>query len=200
MVQLKEEDKKHIESTTGTFAVRGVIDHLKVIEKEHGKEMVDKIEKEMKDLGYGLDFSKLKMMDEVPTSFYIAFNVVEKELLELDEEGMRDMGRKAAKLSFLLRFASQLLVSIRTLCDNADKAWKKYYKNSGEVHLLEMNEKEGKIVFEVRDFVGHPVHCRFLEGYFGQIVSFVTGKEVDCKEESCHFQEGDKTHRFILTW
>jgi hypothetical protein len=51
----------------------------------------------------------------------------------------------------------------------------------------------------VRNFNGHSLHCRHIEGYFEQIIFFVTGKKIVCYEEECLFKGGD-VHRYVMTW
>ncbi len=53
-------------------------------------------------------------------------------------------------------------------------------------------------MIELRDFVGHPVHRLYIEGYMEELIYLVTGKKTKCKEESCIFKGGD-VHRFTIT-
>ncbi len=200
MINLSEKDKESIENTEGSFSARGVLDHLKVIEKRFGEEGKEKMQKEMRDLGYKVNFSRLKATQEVPTAFYIAFLIVEKRVFELDDEDVKEIGRDSAKISFLLRFASRLLVSVKKFYENADRAWKKYYKSSGEIRGVLIDEEQGKATIDLCNFVGHPIHCRYLEGYFAQLMFFVTGRDTDCKEEKCRLSDGGESHRFTVTW
>ncbi len=202
MVTLTEKDKKYIENTEGTVLARAAIDHLTVLERKHGKKVKGDIKREMENVGYSLDTFKIKPAERIPTSHYMAFFVVEKQLFNLDDEGIREMGRETAKMSFLLRFASSLLISIETLCKNSNVAWNKYYRGGGgELYITELKKEEKILRGELRNFLGHPIHCRYMEGYFGQVVSLVAGGEAKCREEKCPFSEEESNvHRFMATW
>jgi len=199
MIKISEKDKEYIEKTGGYFAARGIHDHLNVLRKKFGEDAPQKIANKMLELGYKEDFLKIKETEKIPTSHYMAFLLVEKQLFELDDEGVREMGRGSAKISFLLRFASRLLISPEILQKNANNAWQKYYKQGGELKVVEMDKVNKRMVGELYNFIGHPVHCTYLEGYFSEILFFVIGKKGECYEEKCVFK-GDDFHRFVVTW
>ncbi len=200
MVTLTKKDKEYIDSTKGKLVARGIFDHLPVMERMFGKGAPEKVEKEMRRLGYGINFSETKISDKIPTSSYIAFLVTQKYVFNLEEKDFRKIGTETAKLSFLLKFVSKFLVSLEAICENSNVAWKKYYYEGGELHITEVNKEEKKVTAELRDFVGHPVHCCYLEGYFAQIMFFVLGGKVTCREEACPFKDGGDIHRFVITW
>lgn len=197
MINFSEEDKKYIEKNEGTYSARGVSDVLATLGKKFGEEKKEEFKKEMKDAGYDIYFEG-RETKIVPLKIFIALIIGEKYFFNLDEEGVKEIGRESAKLSFLLKFASKLLMSLDMLVKNANEGWKKYY-NTGELFIIEFNSEENKIIGEVRDFLGHPLHCKHIEGYFEQIIFFVTGKKITCREEECLFR-GGTTHRYIMRW
>jgi len=199
MINLTEKDKEYIEKTEGDFAARGVSDHLYILRREYGEGVVDKLQKEINELGYDIDIKGIKENKNIPASFYIVFLLIERELFNLDEDGMRKIGKESAKRSFLLRFASNLLISMKTLSKHANTGWRKYYEK-GNLYSPSLDMEKKEAVVELTDFVGHPVHCRYLEGYFSQLVYFVTGKEATCREEECMFEGGGDIHRFVIKW
>jgi predicted hydrocarbon binding protein len=199
MISFSEKDKEYINRTKGVIVARGIHDHLNVLRKKFDNNAPQKIADEMKKLGYNQDFLHIKETESMPTSVYMAFLLAEKQLFNLDDEGVRELGRGAAKISFLLRFASRLLISPEILRKNANFAWKKYFKEGGELKIVELDMENRRLVGEIYDFVGHPVHCTYLEGYFSEILFFVIGKKGECREEKCVFK-GDEFHRFVLTW
>ncbi len=197
MINLSEKDKDFIKDTEGTYSARGIMDNLAVIKTRFGEEGVENIKKEMKDIGYDID--GMKEGDKAPVSYFIVFLLVKKKFFNLDDEGLREMAKESAKLSFLLRFASRLLASVETICKNANVGWRKYY-DSGELHVVEVDKEKKRIVGEVSNFKGHPVHCVHLEGYFSQIISFVVGKETVCQEKKCSLKNEGDVHQFVITW
>ncbi len=192
-----EEEKNHINKTKGTHSSRGILDTLIAIEKLFGEEERKKVEKAIKEEGYNILEMKKKI--NIPVNSFIAFLILEKKILHLNEEKMREVARETAKISFLLKFVSRFFVSLDMLAKNADNAWKKYY-NCGELKIIDINKKEKKAVAEVRNFWGHPTHCRYLEGYLEEIVFFVLGKKTKCREANCPFKNDGDVHRFLITW
>ncbi len=197
MINFSEEDKNHIESNKGSYSARGVSDVLATLGKKFGEEKKEEFKKEMKESGYDIFFEG-KESKTIPVKTFIALIVGEKYFFGMNEAGVKEIGKESAKLSFLLKFASKLLVSLDMLVKNANEGWHKYY-NTGELFIVEFNKEEKRIIGEVRDFIGHPLHCKHIEGYFEQIIFFVTGKKIICHEEECFFKESD-THRYIMTW
>ncbi len=196
MVVITKEDWDYINSSKGGYIGRGANDVLVTVEKNFGVAAKNKIIEEL--LSFDIDILKVKENSIIPVSTYMTLLVVKKQVLNLDEDGLSKMGRETAKLSFLLKYASRLLISLDTICKNANVGWHKYYK-TGELVIIKFDKEEGKIVGEVRDFTGHPAHCKFIEGYFSQMIFFVTGKEVSCYEEECIFK-GGKVHRYVMTF
>jgi Holliday junction resolvase len=197
MINFNEEDKKYIDSNKGTYSARGVSDVLSTIEEKFGKEKKEEFKRAMQEAGYNVFFEG-KESKTIPLVTFIALIVGEKYFFEIEEEEVKEIGKESAKLSFLLKFASKLLASLDMLVKNANEGWRKYY-NTGELFIVEYNKEEKKIIGEVRDFLGHPLHCKHIEGYFEQIIFFVTGKKITCHEEECVFR-GGKVHRYIMRW
>ncbi len=196
MFQFTQEEKENIQKTEGTYSSRGIWDTLAGIETIFGKEKRKEVEEAMGEAGYNL--SKMGKGATIPVNYFTALLIIQKKVLNLDDEGVRRVGKESAKLSFLLKFASRFLVSLEVLVDNANNAWRKYY-NHGELEVVEFNKEQKRAIAEVKDFWGHPAHCRYLEGYFEKIVFFVLGRKVKCREVECPF-EGGKVHKFLITW
>ena len=196
MINISDTDKNYINRNNGDYNFRGVTDVLTIIENEYGSSKLEEIKKEMEDLG--VPIPQKGTVSTVPLSTFVTMLIVSKEVLNLDDESMVKIGTEAAKISFLLKFASQLLISLDMICKNANAGWRKYYK-SGELKVTELNKEEKRIIAEIRGFVGHPLYCRFIEGYFSQMIFFVTGKEVDYFEEECIFKGGE-VHRYKIEW
>ncbi len=197
MITFSEKEKELINRTEGTYSARGITDVLSALERKFGEETREKTKREMAEMGY--DISEIKETTIIPVSYFIVLLLVQQKLFDLSDEDAREVARESAKISFLLKFASKLLVSLETLCKKANVAWRKYY-NSGELQVVEINKEEKRIVAELSNFVGHPVHCLHLEGYFEQILFFVIGKTVTCREEKCPFKNEGDVHRFVVTW
>lgn len=200
MVNLTKEDKKYINSNKGaSYYIKGLSERLFMIRKNYGKKGVEKIEKEMQNLGYDFNISELKKKKVMPYDLFIAFLVVETKLFDYDDKKLRAIGREMTSVSYITRFLSKFLISPEALQKRASKMWKKY--NPGELEVKEMDEKNKRAAVEIRsDQPGHPFFCRNLEGYFEGIFSLVIGKDSKCREEKCPFKDRGNVHRFIITW
>lgn len=200
MINLSQKDKEYIDKTEGLFSSRGIRDTFNIFEKKVGAEGVEDIIEEMKNQGYDLDPVIKGEQKEIPVKFFVAFLVVAQKLFNLTDEEIKEMGREGGKLSFFLRFASKLLISVDILYKNADVGWKKYYKDGGgDLCAVELDKNNCKTVLELRNFVGHPAHCLYIEGYMEQLLLLVTGKKATCEEKECLFNDG-RVHRFVITW
>ncbi len=198
---INNEDKDHIKNNKGRVLGRAILDQLKVLTHRYGNEVTENMEMEMKNAGYEIDLKNLKPSDKVPISYYMAFFVIEKQMFKLDDEGMREMGREVAKLSFFVKFASKYLISLEILCNNAQVGWDKYYqKEGGILKITELNKDKKFFTGEIYDFWGHPAHSRYVEGYFEKIVSFVTGCKTICREEKSPFDKKGDPHFFVVRW
>ncbi len=197
MIELSQKDKEYIENNKGSYYARGLVAVFDVIEKKFGKEKKEEFKEEVKMLGYDVS-NEGKNQGIIPLQSFITVIVAQKQFFNLSRQEEKEMGRDAAKISFLVRFASKLFVSLDVICENANNGWHKYY-STGELVVTELNKDQKRIVGEIRDFNGHPSHCIFVEGYLEQIICFVTGKKVSCEEEECLFRGGN-LHRYILTW
>ncbi len=201
MIVISEEEKKYIEETNGIFSGRGIRDTLNIIRKSHGEEKVSEIIEEMEKLGYDIT-PLIKGKKETETiSCFVVLLLVLSIHLNLNNDDIKNIGKNTAKISFLLKFTSSLIVSIDILCNNANTAWKKYYiEGGGELCSVILDKENHHVALELRNFVGHPVHCSFITGYIEQIFCFVTGdKKTVCNETECLFN-GGKVHRYEVRW
>ncbi len=200
MVNFSEKDQEYINSTKGVFAARGIKDTVKIFEPKIGKDGIEKIKIEMKNKGYDINPILDDKQQDVSVKYFIVFLLIAQKLFNLTDDEIKDRGREGGKLSFLIRFASKLLISLDILYKNANTGWRKYYKEGGgELCGVELDKENHKTVIELRDFVGHPVHCKYIEGYMEQLIFFVTGKTTRCEEVECIFK-GGSVHRFKVNW
>ncbi len=198
MLSLTEKDKDSINKETGKYSVRGFFDDMEFIERKFGKEKLEELKKELGKSNINVfDYKKTK---EVPISSYLTFLVLSRKFFNLSDEEMREMGRDSAKASFIIKFASRFLISIKTICNNSQEAWERYHKNAGSFKVAQVDEENKKIVTEIHNFKGHPDYCLHLEGFFEQLIFFVTGKKGRCREESCALKDDSEVHRFVVTW
>jgi len=199
MEKITEKDLEKLKIVKGQ--VRGIAlkDDFEFIRKKRGEEGVQIIEQEMERLGYPLKYKEIKSFKWYPEKMNLLLFVAQK-IFEWDNETMREMGRFGAKVSIMSRIMMRYFISIQGLIKVATDYWGRYH-STGNLVPIEVNKKQRYGILEIRNFTAcYPSHCRYLEGYFWQIVSYVLPKQnLKVEEIACEFK-GDKVHRFKITW
>ncbi len=197
---LKEKAKKLYENSPGK--VRGIVmkSDVKFIMRESGREGIEKMEKEMKDLGFPLKLEKISSMEFYPNGLRAIFLLSAKKALNMSDDKMRDMGRNVAKFSAILRlFIGSFLIDRKTFFDKAPSFWDKFV-TVGKVNIEKIDEKKKTLTATLTGFDVDPVFCPYIEGIFSGFVKIAMGaRKVECKEIKCTFK-GDDRHEFVISW
>jgi len=182
--------------------VRGVVfrtDREYVLRKK-GEEYLEKVEKELEKLGYPIKYEEIKSMNFYPIGLRILSLLVIKEVLNLNDDAIKEMGLVATKSSLIIKILAKFFFSLqRVFATEAPKIWKKHY-TIGEIEPVELNEEKKYAILRLKDFKVHKIMCTYLEGYFcgiGQLI--IKTSKIESKETKCPFL-GDEYHEFLLTW
>jgi len=179
--------------------VRGVV--LKTdadfVLKEKGKEGLKQVEKELERLGQPIKYKEIKTMDFYPIGLRALSLLAIKEVFGFDNEKIKEIGRRAPKLSLFTKLFMKYFFSTEKTAEQVPKMWEKHY-TIGKLEV-ETNEKERFVVLKLRDFFVHPILCCYLDDYFSTILEMVVGAPVSSRETKCNFR-GDKYHQFLLEW
>lgn len=182
--------------------VKGVVfkTDAEYILKEKGEEGLRKVEEEIKKLGYVIDYQKVKAMDFYPVGLRAISLLAIKKVFNFDDEKIKEMGLFATKTSLMVKILMKFFLSIqRVFLVEAPRLWKKHW-TQGELIPVELNEEKKYSIIKVRGFSLHPIHCKYLEGYFSGILKMlVKSSEITCQETKCTFK-GDKEHEFLIKW
>ncbi len=175
------------------------ITHESYIRLKEGEIGVKKVEKKMKELGFPIDFNKVKpfeWQDESTSSLVI---VVAKNIFNWTEEDVFEMGRFSPRFSFILKLMTKYIISVESLFLNASKYWQKH-QSVGYIVPVELNEREKRVVIRVMEFATHPLVCIHRAGYFKGLCEFaIKGKNINIKETAC-IHNGADYHEYLIQW
>ena len=166
--------------------------------KEKGEEGLTILEKRMTELGYPINYKKMKATDFFPSGLRGLELVVIRELFNFNREDFAQMGIFQTKTSLILKLFMKFFVSLEVLSKKVPAMWRKYY-TTGDLKATEINNAEKYLILVLDNFALHPFHCQLLEGYFANTVKMVIGVPVICKETKCTFR-GDDHHEFLVKW
>ncbi len=198
MFELNKKIADEIMSAKGE--VRGVVfktDEKFIINKK-GKEKVKEVEKEIKSLGYSIDYADVNTMAFYPIGLRTLSLLAIIKTFKMEEKDIKEMGSLAPKFSLLIKFFIQYFVSIKKTLSQVSKMWEKHY-TKGEITPIEINEKEKRTTVKLDDLNMHPAFCIYLAGYFSKITEIIVKEPVKVKETECPFKNGE-SHVFSLKW
>ncbi len=179
--------------------VRGVVfkTDLEFVLKEKGKEGLKKLKEKLKEIGCEIDYEKINPMGFYPLGLRIISLLAIKEVFNFNEEKIKEMGSSAPKLSLLIKLFVKFFFSIQKTAVQVPEIWKKHY-TIGNLEV-EVNEEKRYVILRLKDFLGHPIFCVYLEGYFSTISQIVVNQPVTSQETKCPFKGGD-FHEYLIRW
>ena len=201
MGKITKEDieKLQLEEVKGEVLGMALKEDLRFVLEKEGLEGLKKVENEMEKWGYPLKYKEIKDFQWYPENRNLVLFVIQKTL-DWSDEDMREMGRWVAKISFLARLMMKYFVSLHRVAQEVNNYWRKAH-TTGLLEVAKLDEKEHILILELKHFnTIHPAHCRYLEGYFWQIASYVLPKEsLRVKELECGLF-ANKSHKFKISW
>jgi hypothetical protein len=201
MSQLSEDflEKLNLKEVKGKVIGIALKEDFLFILKEKGEEGVKKIEEEMEKLGFNLKFKEIKNFNWYPEEMNILLPVAQ-EVFGWQDEMMREMGRWTAKISFIAKLMLKYFISLNRIVKEIPGYWRKYH-TKGDLEVEKFSKKEKSLILVLKNFnTIAQSHCRYLEGYFWQIASYMVPKEkLKVEETECVFKNG-KVHKFNINW
>jgi predicted hydrocarbon binding protein len=180
--------------------VRGVVfktdEHYVVNTK--GEEGIEKVEAELEKMGVKISYKEVDRMAFYPLNLRVFSLIAISRAFNYNEEDVIEMGVKAPRISFLIKFFTKYFMSSEKTLERVGEMWEKHY-TKGKVEATEVNEEEGRAIFRVYDIHLHPIFCHYLRGYFSSVISMVVGEKVESRETKCYFNS-DEYHEFYMTW
>jgi len=179
--------------------VKGVVFQTdrEYVKKMWGQESLDKIKKELKKLGYPIEYEKVKALEWHPIGLRVLSLLVIKDSFNMSDEDIKIMGNTAPKLSFIVKLLLRFFVNLKMSFEHASEMWTKHY-SVGKLRA-EIYEAENWAKVYLEDIKLHPMFCKYLEGYFSRIVQYTINKNIKSEEEKCMFK-GGPCHEYKISW
>ena len=166
--------------------------------RKAGKQAVLAVEEELKALGVLLEYKKISSLNFYPLGLRALSLLAAQKVMNLSDEGIKEMGTSAPKTSLILKLFMQYFLSIRRTFNEMPNIWGKHY-TIGKLIPLSMDEENKTASLRLEDFHLHPIFCQYATGYFSKIIEIVVKSPAKCKEVKCFFH-GDKSHDFFMRW
>jgi len=127
MYGVSKEEISEIVSNDGK--VRGVVLYTdaEYIRRHEGEETLRRVEQETEEMGYPIDYGKVKLMDWYPIGLRAISLQAIKKVLNWDDEQLKGMGRSAPTYSIITKLMLRYFVSLNTLVERVQSYWDKNY-------------------------------------------------------------------------
>jgi len=168
-----------------------------IIKEKEGEEGVKKIEEKLEELGYPMEFSKIKPLEWKRDGLNVLILLLGKEIFNWTDEDIFSIGEAAPKRSFIIKVLVRYFISPLKLFQNSPKYWRRHY-DFGRLEPVEFKEKEATI--RINDYEVHPIMCLYFKGYFTSLCKFLISKgEIKIEEVKCVYR-GDDCHEYKINW
>ncbi|MBU0687273.1 MAG: hypothetical protein KKB81_05420 [Candidatus Margulisbacteria bacterium] len=181
--------------------VRGVVfqtdaTYLKI---KYGEEGLKKVEENLKQLGYPIEFEKVKAMGWYPMGLRGLSLMVIKDTFNWDDAAVKAMGNMAPKFSFMVKILMRYFISLEQTVKSAPLYWPKHY-SAGELVIADYSEEKKYVNIRLEGIKFLPVFCKYIEGYFSRIIQFaLPDKEVSSQQIKCSYR-GDPYDEYKVSW
>lgn len=196
-MSLKEEIEKTMR-IEGEGIGAAIQTHFHYIREKKGEEGVKKVQERLKELGYSVNFEKIKATERVPLTLSYLVVLVAREIFGWRDSDIFDMGNNAPKYSFVIKMVMRYFLSAKKSFQECPRYWRKHY-DVGELKTYKFSE-EGKYMILRLKHECPPTICIFYCGYFLRIAQYaIKSDKVTIKETKCQ-NKGDHFHEFIIKW
>lgn len=197
--EINQEEIERLKNIKGD--VRGAVfktDQHFILKKEEGG--MEKVQEELKKMGVEIDYDDIDRMGFYPINLRVFSLLAISRAFNMESEEVKEMGKKAPRVSFLIKFFTKYFMSSEKTLSKVTDLWDKHY-TKGSVEAVEVKEDEGRAHFRLHESNFHPIFCQYLLGYFSSIVEMVVGAKVESKETKCYFKDNENNHHeFHITW
>jgi len=197
MDKILEDEIKKIKNHPGDTIGSGILDDFEFVLKKEREEGLRKLDDAMAEVGCFRQ-KDIKNFKWYPVGCYLTNLVLAKDIFGWDDNVFREMGANAQKISLITRTMMKYFVSFKKCFEITQDYWGAFF-TVGRLEGIEVNEKERHAFVALKDFPGHPYYCRYLEGGFTQVVSYIA-KNSGCREIKCSLKGEGEDHLFQVTW
>ena len=196
---LTEEKVNQLKEIKGK--VRGAVfqTDASYIQSHFGAGGLELLAARLRELSCPIEYENIKAMEWLPLWQRAVSMLLIKELFQLSDEDIKEMGIAAPRTSFIVKLLVKFFISLESALGRSPDYWVKHY-NVGELEVVKIDEEERRIIVRLKDFRVDPVYCRYLEGYFQSLIQLQIPKSrVVMEEVKCIFR-GDPYHEFRARW
>jgi len=194
---MKKEDLERIYKAKGM--ARGTVFQIdtQYIISKWGRAGLEKIKKKAKEWGYDIPYEGVDTMGWYPLGLRVISLLLIKEVFNLSDAKIREMGTVAPRFSFIFKFIFKLITPIKKFAEGVPRYWDEHY-TAGKLEVKKLDENKKILVAHLKGIKIDPVFCVYLEGYFEGVCRFLFPTST-CKETKCMFND-EEVHEYTLTW
>jgi len=196
MLTKKEADK--LIGLSGESRGMNIKIDLDYIFEKYGEKGIKKIEERIIQLGYPLKYKEIEPMGFYPVGLEAIVLVSIKDVFDLNEKQVEEMGVSVVKFSLFMKIFMKYLGSLALIANEIPKTWKEHY-TIGKLIMPDFSDEKKYAIIREEGFKIHPVYCDIHKGYFSKVAQMVVKAPAICQETKCMFK-GDPYHEFLLTW
>ena len=166
--------------------------------KKQGLEALKKVEEKLKEVGYPIEYEKIKSLDFYPGGIKILSLLAIKDVLNYTNEDIKKLGEFDSQTSLIIRFfIMHFAFASKFFFKQSPKIWRKHW-TSGNLIPLNYDEKNKVVIIQIKEFNLHPIYCVYLQGYFSAIFRLlIKSEKATCQETKCSFK-GEQLHEFLI--
>jgi hypothetical protein len=172
--------------------------HEKFIRYKEGESGLARVSEKMKEIGYPVNFNKIKVYDWYPASLALLVIITAKEIFNWDDSVIEESGSFTIKNSLVVRVSLKYFVSLEKLFQLFNQFWDKNY-DFGKIEIAELNRKDKFFRLQVKEYDLHPINCIAFRAIGREMVGYVTRKKVTIEETKC-IHKGDDCHEYLVKW
>ncbi len=196
---LTREEAERLLAVSGNVKGAIILASLEYAIMKQGRPVVRAIEQRLKELGYPVNLQSIKPMEKYPEALSVMIILLIREILNLSDEDIIEMGRAGLKLPYFAKMISKYFISIESVLNQASKYWQRYF-DFGKMEVSQYDKEKKYTILRVVGYNFHPVLCLYHRGYFIQAAVMATGrKKIESKEIKC-VHRGDPYHEYFLSW
>lgn len=165
--------------------------------RHFGQEGLLKVENKINEWGQSIKYDSVKAMEAYPAGLRVLSLLAVKEVFNLSDEQIFDMGVEGPKHSFIIKMLLKFFVSLEKIFKAAPLVWRRHW-DIGEIELVEINEAGKRVVINLKGIDLDQVFCIYEAGYFAGILRLAK-PGATATETECVFK-GGKVHQYTLTW
>jgi hypothetical protein len=159
--------------------------------------MLQRIELTTKELGYPIDYQRIKATEWYPAILRSISLLAIKKVLGWDDEGLRAMGRSAPRHSAITKFMLRNFVTVEALAEKLQTYWRCNY-STGSLRGIVIDRSAFVCL---SDFLLSPEFSTYLEGYFIGVLGMIVGEnEWITVRKTDRWHASENCSDFVIRW